>query len=184
MRDAILTSDFSPGRPRVTAPLEIKLGVATAKTGELEGYASRFDSGPDRYGHVVEPGAFAATIAEHKAAGRMPAMLWSHEMTLPIGRWLELREDSRGLLAKGQLNLRTDHGRDAFEHLEAGDVDGLSIGWLPAKGGASFDSDGTVRLKAIQLFEISVVPCPAKRARHGDQEHDRKPARVRGHSAR
>jgi hypothetical protein len=52
-----------------------------------------------------------------------------------IGRWVEVREDERGLFVVGQLNLQTEAGKEAFAHLQARDIGGLSIGFQVAKDG-------------------------------------------------
>jgi phage head maturation protease len=107
---------------RASAPLQVKFAGSHLAEGEIEGYASTFGGEPDSYGDIIAPGAFTASLIAHKAAGTVPVMLWSHDVKAPIGRWVELRQDDRGLYVKGQLNLETDRGRDAHAHLKAGDV--------------------------------------------------------------
>jgi HK97 family phage prohead protease len=126
---------------------------ATAE-GRITGYASVF-GGVDSYGDTIHPGAFAESIA-----AALPVMLWAHDQSRPIGKWLEAREDSRGLYVAGQLNLKTSAGAEAFEHLRAGDIAGLSIGYSVAPGGA--ERRGEVRiLKRVNLREVSPVALPA-----------------------
>jgi HK97 family phage prohead protease len=135
------------------------LEIRSAPQGLVEGYASVFD-GIDVYGDSIARGAYQASLDNHKAAGTRPVMLWSHEPGSPIGRWEQIKEDGRGLRVEGQLNLKTQAGREAFEHLRAGDVAGFSIGYNVAKGG--FEMRGDVRvLKKVNLHEISVVTLPA-----------------------
>ena len=57
-----------------TIDLEIKLAGGSGGAGEIAGYASLFDAEADDYGDTIAPGAFAASLAEHKAAGTMPLM--------------------------------------------------------------------------------------------------------------
>lgn len=146
---------------RVTPVIEIKL--AKAAQGIVEGYASTFNGEPDNYGERVAPGAFRATLADHKAADSMPAFLWSHDMARPIGRWTAMAEDAKGLFATGQINRETTAGRDAFEHMRAGDVTGLSIGFSVPDGGRRHEQDGTTTLLAVKLWEISATALPANR---------------------
>src|SRR3712207_1799584 len=73
-----------------------------AADGTFEGYASLFGV-PDLGKDVVVPGAFAASLARRGASG--VRMLWQHDPAEPIGRWLTLAEDSRGLRVRGRLNL-------------------------------------------------------------------------------
>lgn len=126
---------------------------ATAE-GVVEGYGATF-GGIDSYGDTINPGAFATSLKS-----TTPLMLWQHRQDSPVGRWTELREDSRGLFVRGQLNMATAAGRDAFEHLRQQDINGLSIGYRIPPGGA--DSQGDIRLlKTIDLKEISIVSMPA-----------------------
>lgn len=135
------------------------LEVRSQAQGLIEGYASVF-GGIDSYGDTIQPGAFAQSIKSHKTAGTSPVMLWAHRSESPIGRWIELGEDRRGLKMTGQLNLKTAAGRDAFEHLRAGDVTGLSIGYRVMPGGSEFIGGVNV-LKHLDLAEVSVVAIPA-----------------------
>lgn len=141
-------------------PLELK---ATAQ-GRIEGLASPFGGSPDSYGDIVMPGAFAESLARHRAEGAAPPMLWAHDAARPVGRWDEIAETSEGLHVAGQLNLATAAGRDAFEHTRAGDVGGLSIGYHVPPGGASLNRETGVRtLARIELHEISITTLPAAR---------------------
>ena len=127
--------------------------------GLIEGYASVF-GGIDRHGDTIRPGAYAASLTRHKSAGSLPLMLWSHRQDSPIGRWLDVREDARGLLVEGRLNLKTQAGSDAFEHLSAGDLNGLSIGYRIAPNGAK-QVGGVNELSRVELEEVSLVALPA-----------------------
>jgi phage head maturation protease len=80
---------------------------------------------------------------------------------VPIGKWLELREDDRGLIARGQLTLDIPRARDVHAALKEGTVKGLSIGYRVAPGGAEMANNGRVRrIKAVDLLEVSVVTFP------------------------
>jgi uncharacterized protein len=163
------TRDFSASAPllRFAPPLETRFVGQDAAHGVITGYASIFvgqpGGGPDSFGDVIARSAFKATIAAHAAAGTMPVMLWSHDPSRPVGRYTEIREDERGLFVRGQLNLQTQAGREAFEHLKARDIGGLSIGFQIAENGFQHQADGSRLLTAIDLFEISLVAMPAAR---------------------
>lgn len=148
---------------KTSSPLEFRF-VAGPSQGVLEGYASTFGGPPDSYGDVIAPGAFAKSLAAHKAAGTTPVMLWSHDLSRPVGRWLDLAEDARGLKVQGVLNLDTEAGREAFGHAKAGDLNGLSIGFRLPAGGRERRQDGSSILKEIDLAEISLVTIPANGA--------------------
>lgn len=123
--------------------------------GHFTGYASLFGV-PDLGRDVVVPGAFAASLAQRGAAG--VRMLWQHDPAEPIGRWLSLREDRRGLRVEGRLNLSVQRAREIDALMRAGGVDGLSIGFRTLR--AAPDRAGQRRLIALDLWEISLVSFP------------------------
>lgn len=132
---------------------------AIGDSGTIEGYGSVFNV-VDDWGDIIAPGAFAATLAAHKAAGTMPAMLWQHDDDEPIGVWTEMVEDARGLRVKGQLCMEIDEGKKAFALLKMGALDGLSIGFISKKW--SWDEATMVRtLQEVDLWEVSPVTFPA-----------------------
>lgn len=149
---------------RLAAPLDFEL--KTAGSGRIEGYASTFGGEPDSYGDVISPGAFTRTLREHQQQKTSPVMLWAHKQETPIGKWLRIEEDSTGLFVAGQVNLNTEKGREAFEHIRAGDVTGFSIGWVEPEGARRYVANGIFAVDEVDLVEISVVGIPAnKRAR-------------------
>ncbi|TXM96386.1 HK97 family phage prohead protease [Methylobacterium sp. WL64] len=123
--------------------------------GHFSGYASVFGV-PDLGRDVVVPGAFATSLARRGAAG--VRLLFQHDPAEPIGRWLSLREDARGLFAEGQLNLAVQRAREIDALMRGGGLDGLSIGFrtLLARKGAA----GERRLQRVDLWEISLVTFP------------------------
>lgn len=123
--------------------------------GHFTGYASLFGV-PDLGRDVVLPGAFAASLAQRRAAG--VRMLWQHDPAEPIGRWLSLREDGRGLRVEGRLNRAVQRAREVEALMREGGLDGLSIGFRTLR--ASPDGAGRRRLIALDLWEISLVTFP------------------------
>ena len=137
------------------AVLQIK---ALSSPGEFEGYASTFGGEPDSYGDVIAAGAYAVSLADHAAKGTRPKMFWQHDRDQPIGQWLELAEDSKGLHVKGRVNMNVQRAREAYELAKAGDIDGLSIGYRIMPGGIIADPSGEFwTLTALDLREISIV---------------------------
>ncbi len=138
-------------------PFEIK---SINDAGEFSGYGSVFDV-VDLGGDRVLKGAFASTLDAWGTKGRLPAMLWQHKMDQPVGRWISMKEDDRGLFVEGQLAIKTRDGADAYEHLKAGTVSGLSIGYSIPEGGASWNKETkSFDLKTLELFEVSPVTLP------------------------
>ncbi|MES2349158.1 MAG: HK97 family phage prohead protease [Pseudomonadota bacterium] len=148
------TRDSVGGREVRNFKFEIK---DISDTGVIEGYGSVFDT-RDSYDDVIKRGAYAATLAAHKAAGSMPAMLWQHDSNQPIGVWLEMEEDEKGLRVRGQLLLSTVRGREAYELLKMRAMNGLSIGFMAKSW--SYEKELRI-LTEIDLWELSVVTFPA-----------------------
>ena len=144
----------------ITAPAS-SLEVKASASGRIEGYASTFGGEPDRHSDIVLPGAFTKSIERSTSTGEMPVMLWSHMQEQPIGRWTHVAEDSKGLYVEGTFNLKTERGRDAYEHVKAGDAGGLSIGFVTTENGREYAGKGVFHLKEIDLLEVSVVTVPA-----------------------
>jgi len=138
--------------------LTLEVKFATGEAGLVSGYASLFGGPADLVHDVVAPGAFGRDLAAHAALETMPAMLFEHKGA-PIGTWLEIEEDELGLKVKGQIDLSNPAGRDAYEAVRTGKVDGLSIGYLAVKSARA--PDGTRTLQQIELHEISLVRRPA-----------------------
>lgn len=98
------------------------------------GYGSTFES-PENYdshGDIIRPGAFAGSLAKHKAEGTSVVMHDAHLET--IGVWDVVEEDvegakgKRGLYVEGDV-LDTTSGEDALKLVKAGIYRGLSIGY-------------------------------------------------------
>jgi HK97 family phage prohead protease len=134
---------------------------ASGDNGEVEGYGSVFNN-TDAYGDVIVKGAFGRSIMDHKAAGTMPAMLWQHDTSEPIGVWTEMTEDEAGLRVKGRLAMDTVRGREAYSLMKMGALNGLSIGFMAKE--ATYDRGKDLRtLTEIDLWEVSLVTFPANR---------------------
>lgn len=129
---------------------------AVSDEGEFAGHAAEFgneDLGRD----VIMPGAFAKSLQRRPAAE--VKMLRQHDPDEPIGIWLDLAEDKKGLRAKGKLILDTVKGRETHVLMRAGALDGLSIGFRTLKD--HFDRAKGIRyLDELDVPEISIVTFP------------------------
>jgi HK97 family phage prohead protease len=124
--------------------------------GTVEGYASLFGE-VDAARDMVMPGAFSRTL-KSRGLRRIP-MLFQHDPSEPVGVWLELTEDFRGLRARGKLIPDVARARELLALLRAGAIDGLSIGFRTVKGRI----DPATRVRRIidlDLWEISIVTFP------------------------
>ncbi len=136
---------------RADAELTVRDGTV------IEGYASLFGQ-EDRGGDVVERGAYAASLKSLALGGRKVRMLWQHDPSEPIGVWDEVREDERGLYVKGRLLADVARAREAAALLEAGAIEGLSIGYRTKR--SKKDDAGRRRLVELELWEVSLVTFP------------------------
>lgn len=137
----------------------VKLGdtVETTDGIQIEGYASFFDQ-VDTGGDIVAQGAYGNSLNELSAKGRGVKMLWQHDPAQPIGVWDEVREDAKGLYVKGRILTDVEKGREAAALIEAGAIDGLSIGYRTKK--STKTSKGQRLLTELELWEVSLVTFP------------------------
>lgn len=135
--------------------------ILDSALGQIEAYVSVFGI-VDSMGEVVDYGAYAKTLKR-----KLPAICWSHDWSTIIGKTLEAEEvkagDLRlpesirqygGLRVRGQLNLDTQAGREAFSNLQNGYVDEFSVGYEVE---SDERQDDARHLKEMRLFEWSPV---------------------------
>jgi HK97 family phage major capsid protein len=137
--------------------LEFKFAGAQ-DSGEFEGLAAAYGN-VDSAGDIIAPGAFAVSLADHKAAGTWPALLWQHDMAEPIGVIDALYETPAGLHIKGRLDLNVRRGAEAHSLIKSGAIKGLSIGFRTID--ATRDARGARTIKTAYLGEISIVTLAA-----------------------
>lgn len=144
-----------------TVPTFLK--VADKSQGIVEAIVSVF-SNVDLGNERVMPGAFKKSLAR-----KLPKVVWMHQWWTTVGKTLEAEEllpgDPRlpeslkalgGLWVKGQFNLETQRGKEAFSDLEFGAVDEFSIGYRIAAWSRSA-SDDVLNLDELDLDEWSPV---------------------------
>jgi len=132
-------------------------GIGVEKTGEISGYASVFGH-RDQGGDVVKKGAYGASLAALKSKARAVKMLWQHDPAQPIGIWDEVREDAKGLFVRGRFLTDVQKGAEALALVQAGAIDGLSIGYRTVR--AEKDAKGHRLLHELELWEVSLVTFP------------------------
>ena len=121
--------------------------------GVFEGYGSTYRN-VDKYGDVIEPGAFAKTLGD---SPQRP-LLWGHDPREPIGI-ADIKDDERGLFVQGRLALDVQRAREAHALLKMGAVRGMSIGFFPRKW-EPLDKGGR-KFTEIELVEVSLTAFPA-----------------------
>ena len=146
--------------------------LSLSPDGTIEGYASLFGA-IDQARDMVMPGAFAATL-QQRGLRKIP-MLFQHDPAEPVGVWLDLHEDWRGLFARGRLIPDVQRAREVLALLRGGAIDGLSIGYRTIR--SARDGSGHRVLSEIELWEVSLVTFPmlpeARVASKGEAQDDR-----------
>ena len=126
--------------------------------GVFTGYGSIFGN-KDLGNDIVLEGAFARSIGRKGA--KSVKFLYQHKQDEPIGVFDELKEDDKGLRVKGRLAMGTQRGREVYELMKMGAIDGLSIGYRVDEKGYDYDKRRRRRmLKSVDLMEISAVTFP------------------------
>jgi HK97 family phage prohead protease len=138
--------------------LEVK--AITSGVASFSGYANTFNR-KDQAGDITMPGAFRDTLADAQARGRK--MLWpvyyGHDRSRFIGGITAASEDAKGIRVEGLLATDTQDGQEAYNLAKHGLMSSLSIGYNTVR--SSYDRDGTRRLRAVKLQEVSLVAQPA-----------------------
>lgn len=125
--------------------------VLADESGAISGLAWKFGA-PDRIGDWIEPGAFKGV--------KLPLpMLFGHDLNDPVGAWDRVEEKADGLHVAGRLLVdEVARAREVRALVKAGAVRGLSIGFVTRKAAAR--SGGGRTIKALELFEVSLVSAP------------------------
>lgn len=131
--------------------MHFKMGEYNEEEGIFSGYGAVFEN-LDSGGDILEPGAFTKTLAE--GWERVKILALHNDCWLPIGRPLELREDTNGLFLSARVS-DTSMGKDIKVLLKDGVLNELSIGYDPVV--FDYDSDGIRHLREVKLWEVSIV---------------------------
>lgn len=140
-------------------PFAIKSVDPTART--FEGMAAAYTL--DLGGDIIEPGAFAKTLAYWSDKGFAIPLINQHSYFNGIhdvlGSMIEAEERPEGLWGKFEVDDGED-GQKLMRHIEKKRLGGLSIGYQVPAGGADVDQNGIRHLKEILLREVSAVIWP------------------------
>lgn len=123
----------------------------------FSGYASTFGN-VDSYGDTIVKGAYAETLEKNG----LPKMFWNHiSDAVPIGKWVEAKEDDYGLLLTGEFTPGNTLAQEVKAALKHGTVDSMSIGYMLKKGDYETNDAGRLIKKVSRLAETSIVTFPA-----------------------
>lgn len=130
--------------------------------GGFSGYGSVFGK-VDRVGDTVAPGAFAKTLPRFVREG---AICWGHDWNQPVAMVDEAGEDAHGLFLEATFHTHKgaqDARRLAQERIAWGKSMALSIGYRAVDWQfKSVEGQRVRELKAVELYEVSLVMVPAE----------------------
>jgi HK97 family phage prohead protease len=132
---------------------------------QIAGYAAVFNTPTDigYFREQIAPGAFTKAIADKQDV----KCLFNHDPNKVLGRTksgtLRLAEDNTGLKYECDIDQSTSVGKDVHAHIERGDVDQCSFGFVVRDEDISYDKEGTPTrtIKQADLFDVSPVTYPA-----------------------
>lgn len=146
--------------------IEVRSGTQEGETLGISGYVVKFNQRSHliwgEFYERVAKGAFSRSLQENTIKA-----LWNHRTDYVLGSTknstLRLWEDDTGL--RFELDLpNSSWGRDAFESIQRGDVDGVSFGFNVRQDAWQYLKEEDVyerTLLEVNLFEVSPTPFPA-----------------------
>lgn len=148
-------------------PSEVELRETEDGKRSISGYAVKWEQPSEKLGYFMRfrekfvKGSFVDSLRSDKQKA-----LWNHNSDFVLGSTksgtLSLSEDETGLRFNIDLPENT-WGKDAYESIKRGDVDGVSFGFKKeVDEWDETDPDNVMRtIKKAKLFEVSPTPFPA-----------------------
>jgi HK97 family phage prohead protease len=152
---------------------DVALKFAKADSSVFTGYASVF-GGVDSYSDTIIPGAYKSVIERiQSGAARMPKMFVNHRSyDLPLGKWIKMGEDEKGLMMEGELTPGNPQAAIVKAGMQHETIDGLSIGYALKKSDYDVIEEEGKQIRVIknisELYEVSIVTYPADDAARVD----------------
>jgi HK97 family phage prohead protease len=109
----------------------------------------------DDYDTEFAPGVFTDSLAR-----RLPRVVWAHDWSEPLGRYIEARDAAELLDLVGEFDDFDDvpRARQAYAQLKSGTIDQFSVGFVPLDGHmAERDGREVFRFTRARLDEVSLV---------------------------
>jgi HK97 family phage prohead protease len=132
--------------------LDLEIKDVDRKEGIVSGYFSAFNI-KDADGDTIVPGAFTKTISDLFPKGRIKHLM-NHDPSKPLGKILELKEDSYGLFYRSQIGTHT-LGRDFIKMVESDLIREHSIGFKDLTPEGKRKGEGTNYITEVKLYEGS-----------------------------
>lgn len=144
-----------------TKSVEIVKADDGSEVVEFSGYGAVFDN-TDLQDDIIRKGTFASAKAKSTKL-----LLMHQHRSVPLGIFVELKEDDKGLFVTGKMPLADDRVRGMVEpQMRIGSLNSMSVGFMTED--FSFETIGkgqnARRVRIItkaKLFEISLVTFPA-----------------------
>lgn len=144
-----------------TKSFDFKATVKDEGKGILHAIVSVFGN-EDSVGDVMVKGAFAQSIKNGKAKGKLPPGVLSHNWERPIAKTNDAWEDDEGLNIVAQFNLETQDGADTYSNVKHELFTEYSFGFGRIRD-AEEKKDGKTYVKNVDWYEWSPVLVGANR---------------------
>lgn len=153
------------GRKGQRKMVKTKTFEVKADNGTITGYASTWIREPDSYGDIVAKGAFAESIEQIKAEGKVLPLLFNHssdDIDAYIGTVTNLEEDDHGLKFDAVFD-DTKEAQRARELAATGRLVKFSFAYDILDQGEVVLEDGRKanELRKLNIHEVSLVLYPA-----------------------
>jgi len=134
--------------------LELEVKDVDKKEGIISGYFSAFNI-KDSDGDIIRPGAFARSIQEWgpDTKGRIKHLM-NHNTSQPLGKILELKEDSYGLFYRSKIGSHS-LGQDFIKMVESDLIREHSIGFKDITPNDKKKGDDGNNMTDLKLYEGS-----------------------------
>lgn len=109
----------------------------------------------DDYGTIFAPSVFTASLER-----RMPRVVWAHNWSEPLGRYVDYEDTATHLDLVGEFDDFEDvpRARQAYAQLKSGTIDEFSVGFMPEAGEeVMIDERYYFKFTRARLDEASLV---------------------------
>jgi HK97 family phage prohead protease len=132
--------------------LELQIKDVDRKEGIVSGYFSAFNI-KDADGDIILPGAFTKTVGEMFPKGRIKHLM-NHDPSKPLGKLLDLKEDSYGLFYTSKIGSHS-LGTDFIKMVESDLIREHSIGFKDLTPEGKKKGQNANNITEVMLYEGS-----------------------------
>lgn len=137
---------------------QLSLHVSNFKYDQESGEFECYGNVKGNIDHALDKtaeGAYVDSIKMHKQNGTMPKMFWMHKShDLPVGVWLDMKEDAKGLWMKGKLS-KTTMGSDIEILAKDGALDTFSIGYNVIEEKWNGDHNDLIKVHIVETSWVT-----------------------------